>query len=73
MKRIITLIVLVTLVLTSPVIANEDLSRLNVQTVVLEMSTRDGRMYFEPDQLELHTGQACKILLKMLMSSSTIT
>lgn len=44
--------------------ADGDLSRANVQTVVLEMGTRDGRMYFEPEHMKFKTGQAYKIVLK---------
>ncbi len=44
--------------------ADLDLSKLNVKTVKMEMGTRDGRMYFEPDNLVFHTGQAYKLVLK---------
>jgi uncharacterized cupredoxin-like copper-binding protein len=44
--------------------ADGDLSRANVQTVELEMGTKDGRMYFKPDHLNFKTGQAYKIVLK---------
>ena len=46
------------------VYADGDLSRANVQTVTLEMGTKDGHMYFEPSHLNLRTGQAYKIVLK---------
>ena len=46
------------------VYAEGDLSRANVQTVVLEMGTTDGQMYFKPDHLKFKTGQAYKIVLK---------
>ena len=44
--------------------AEGDLSRANVETVVLEMGTKDGRMYFKPDHLNFKTGQAYKLVLK---------
>lgn len=44
--------------------ADGDLSRANVQTLVLEMGSKDGRMYFKPDHLDFKTGQAYKIVLK---------
>ncbi len=44
--------------------ADGDLSRANVQTVVMEMGSKDGRMYFKPNQLNFKTGQAFKIVLK---------
>ena len=46
------------------VYADGDLSRANVQTVVMEMGTKDGKMYFEPNHLNFKTGQAYKIVLK---------
>ena len=44
--------------------ADLDLSKLNVETVTLEMGTKGGRMYFAPDNLVFHTGQAYKLVLK---------
>jgi uncharacterized cupredoxin-like copper-binding protein len=41
-----------------------DLSRANIQTLTMEMGTRDGRMYFQPDHLKFKTGQAYKFVLK---------
>jgi uncharacterized cupredoxin-like copper-binding protein len=52
------------LILAPMAYADGDLSRANVQTVVMEMGTRDGKMYFEPNQLNFKTGQAYKIVLK---------
>ena len=52
------------LTMTPFVYADGDLSRANVQTVVMEMGTRDGKMYFEPNHLNFKTGQAYKIVLK---------
>jgi uncharacterized cupredoxin-like copper-binding protein len=46
--------------------AEGDLSRANVETVVLEMGTNASGMYFTPSQLNLKTGQAYKIVLKNL-------
>ena len=48
-----------------------DLSRNSPQEVVLEMGTKDGRMYFKPKHLEFETGKAYKILLKTRIVSST--
>lgn len=44
--------------------ADGDLSRENVQTLVLEMGTNSGGMYFKPNHLDLKTGQAYKLVLK---------
>jgi len=44
--------------------ADGDLSRANVQTVVMEMGSTGGKMYFKPDHLNFKTGQAYKIVLK---------
>lgn len=52
------------IVLAPMAYADGDLSRANVQTVELEMGTKDGRMYFKPDHLNFKTGQAYKIVLK---------
>ncbi len=45
-----------------------DLSRNSPQEAVLEMGTKDGRMYFKPNHLEFETGKAYKILLKNMDS-----
>jgi uncharacterized cupredoxin-like copper-binding protein len=52
------------LILAPMAYADGDLSRANVQTVVMEMGTKDGKMYFEPNHLNFKTGQAYKIVLK---------
>ena len=53
------------LILAPLAYADGDLSRANVQTVVLEMGSHtDGRMYFKPNHLNFSTGQAYKIVLK---------
>ena len=49
------------LIITPVAYADGDLSRENVQTVVLEMGTNTGGMYFKPNHLELKTGQAYKL------------
>ena len=64
MKFIRLLTTSVALILAPLAYADGDLSRANVQTVVLEMGTKDGRMYFKPDHLNFKTGQAYKIVLK---------
>jgi uncharacterized cupredoxin-like copper-binding protein len=46
------------LTVTPFVFADGDLSRANVQTVVMEMGTKDGKMYFSPNHLNFKTGQA---------------
>ena len=52
------------LLVTPFVYADGDLSRANVQTVVMEMGTKDGKMYFNPKHLNFKTGQAYKIVLR---------
>ena len=52
------------LIVTPFVYADGDLSRANVQTVMMEMGTKDGKMYFKPKHLNFKTGQAYKIVLK---------
>jgi uncharacterized cupredoxin-like copper-binding protein len=52
------------LILAPMAYADGDLSRANVQTVVMEMGTKDGKMYFEPNRLNFKTGRAYKIVLK---------
>ena len=52
------------LIMTPVAYADGDLSRENVQTVVLEMGTNTGGMYFKPNHLELKTGQAYKLVLR---------
>ncbi len=48
----------------APVIAAGDLTRADVQEVVLTMGTDDaGRMYFEPSEFVFETGQAYKLKL----------
>jgi uncharacterized cupredoxin-like copper-binding protein len=44
--------------------AEGDLSRENVETLVLEMGANASGMYFKPKQLNLKTGQAYKLVLK---------
>jgi uncharacterized cupredoxin-like copper-binding protein len=52
------------LIATTFVYAEGDLSRANVQTVMMEMGTKDGKMYFKPNHLNFKTGHAYKIVLK---------
>jgi uncharacterized cupredoxin-like copper-binding protein len=58
------LLVSLVLIVTPFASADGDLSRANVQTVVMEMGTNDGKMYFNPSHLNFKTGQAYKIVLK---------
>ncbi|MFT5658830.1 MAG: putative cupredoxin-like copper-binding protein [Gammaproteobacteria bacterium] len=58
------LVTTLALLMTPLAYADGDLSRANVQTVVLEMGTKDGHMYFKPKHLNFNTGQAYKIVLK---------
>lgn len=51
---------------TTQSFAAGDLSRDNPQKVVIEMGSKDGRMYFKPNHLEFETGKAYKIVLKNL-------
>ncbi|MFT5220275.1 MAG: putative cupredoxin-like copper-binding protein [Gammaproteobacteria bacterium] len=64
MKTLQSLLVISAILVLPAIQASGDLSRANVQTVVLEMGTRDGRMYFEPNHLTFETGQAYKIVLR---------
>ena len=64
MKYKNALLTLLALTVTPFVYADGDLSRANVQTVIMEMGTKDGKMYFEPNHLNFKTGQAYKIVLK---------
>lgn len=41
-----------------------DLSKANVETIVLEMGANASGMYFKPSQLNLKTGQAYRIVLR---------
>ena len=48
-----------------PALAAGDLSRKDVQSVVLEMGTDDdGRMYFKPDHFTFETGKAYKWVIR---------
>ena len=64
MKIISLLTTSVAIMLAPMAYADGDLSRANVQTVELEMGTKDGRMYFKPNHLNFKTGQAYKLVLK---------
>lgn len=64
MKTKIILLASLALILAPMAYADGDLSRANVQTVVLEMGTNDGKMYFKPNHLKFSTGQAYKLVLK---------
>jgi len=43
--------------------AESDLSRANVQEVVLEMGTNDDGMYFSPKEYKFETGQAYRLVM----------
>jgi uncharacterized cupredoxin-like copper-binding protein len=64
MKTLSLLTTSVALMLAPSAYADGDLSRANVQTVVLEMGTNSDGMYFKPSHLKFKTGQAYKIVLK---------
>jgi uncharacterized cupredoxin-like copper-binding protein len=64
-KKLLMLpIFMANVLITSLSNAEGDLSRANIETVVLEMGTNASGMYFKPSQLNLKTGQAYKIVLK---------
>ena len=44
--------------------AEGDLSRNDIQEIVLEMGSSGSKMYFKPDHLDLETGKAYKLVLK---------
>ena len=44
--------------------AGGDLSRNDIQEIVLEMGSSGSKMYFKPDHLDLETGKAYKLVLK---------
>lgn len=61
----LTSLVLLMMATAAPALAGGDLSRANVQEVVMEMGTDDdGHMYFKPDTLTFETGKAYKWVLK---------
>ena len=65
MKTLSLLMASAVLVLAPSAYANGDLTRANVQTVVLEMGTNSsGGMYLKPGQLKFKTGQAYNLVLK---------
>jgi uncharacterized cupredoxin-like copper-binding protein len=57
-------VLILSTLITSLSYAEGDLSRANVETVVLEMGTNASGMYFKPSTLNLKTGQAYKLVLK---------
>jgi uncharacterized cupredoxin-like copper-binding protein len=64
MKTLSLLATSVALVLAPSAYADGDLTRANVQTVVLEMGTNSGVMYLKPSHLKFKTGQAYNLVLK---------
>jgi uncharacterized cupredoxin-like copper-binding protein len=50
--------------LAPSVYADGDLTRANVQKVVLELGTNSGGMYLKPSHLKFKTGQAYNLVLK---------
>ena len=51
-------------IIATPVWSAGDLSRADVQTVILEMGSNSNGMYFKPSHLEFETGKSYKIVLK---------
>lgn len=65
MKRILFTSALAAMALTSPAFATGDLSRADVQKVVMKMGMDDdGKMYFEPNDLTFETGKAYDLVLE---------
>ncbi|MCP3054261.1 hypothetical protein [Aurantimonas marianensis] len=64
MKRIAILIPAAALLLSSAAQAAGDLSRADPTEIVIEMGASGDKMYFKPDNIELETGKAYKIVLK---------
>lgn len=64
MKRIAILIPVAAFLLSSAAQAAGDLSRADPTEIVIEMGTSGDKMYFKPDNIELETGKAYKIVLK---------
>lgn len=64
MKVVATLAAVAAAALAGSAYAQGDLTRADVQKVVLEMGTdSDGKMYFKPDHLDLETGKAYALAL----------
>ena len=63
MKTIATTFGVLALVAAGPALAEGDLSRANVIDVVIEMGSNDDGMYFSPNNYELVTGQAYRLVL----------
>ena len=51
-------------VIATPAWSAGDLSRADVETVILEMGSNDNGMYFKPSHLDFDTGKAYEIVLK---------
>jgi len=64
MKTLSLLMASAVLVCAPSVYADGDLTRANVQTVVLEMGSNSGAMYFKPNHLKFKTGQAYNLVLR---------
>lgn len=63
MKNLLLTAAAVAAFAASPVVAEGDLSRADVQKVTLEMGSDDNGMYFKPDHLEFETGKAYALVL----------
>ena len=62
MKTLIICTATAAIAMASPVFAAGDLSRADVQEVIIKMATNDdGTMYFEPSDFVFETGQAYKL------------
>jgi len=64
MKTLSLLATSVALMLAPSAYADGDLTRANVQTVVMEMGTNGSVMYLKPSHLKFKTGQAYNLVLK---------
>ena len=62
MKTLIVCTATAAIAMAAPVFAAGDLSRADVQEVIIKMATNDdGSMYFEPSDFVFETGQAYKL------------